>query len=42
MKACKCEKGKLKAIPLHAANMQIVRIYVHVHSFSNPTLNGGQ
>jgi len=42
MKDCKCEKGNRKAIPVHAVNMQIVRVHVHVHSFSYPTLNGGQ
>ena len=42
MKDCKCEKGKRKAIPVHAFNMQILRVYVNVHSFSYPTLNVGQ
>jgi len=42
MKECKCEKFKRKAIPVHAVNMQIARVYAHVHSFSYPTLNGGQ
>jgi hypothetical protein len=27
---------------VHAIKLQIVRVHVHIHSFSNPTLNGGQ
>jgi len=32
----------LKAIPVHDVNIQIVRVDVYVHSFSNPILNSGQ
>jgi hypothetical protein len=42
MKDCKCEKSKRKTIAVHAVNMQIVSVHVHVHSLSDPTLKGGQ